>query len=212
MTSNTDFQAFFNNLLSGNRSQCKELAEKYTTNNSDIKYFYEEILMKALYEVGRLWENHKISIAAEHMASAIAESILNDLYLKIMRSKFTDKTAVIACTENEYHRIGAKMVADIFEVNGWSAHTLGVNTKTDDILTFIKSAKPDIVGLSLTLSFNLPVLKKMVKTIKTNFPNQAMILGGQAFTQISDYTAEEYHDVAVIKNLADLENFIKNLK
>ena len=202
---------FLENLLLGNREKCLDIAHGFVENETDIKVFYEQILTKALYEVGFLWENHKISIATEHLASAIAENVINDFYLKLIRTVAVGKTAVVCNVKNEFHQLGTRLVSDVFEMNGWNAHILGANTTTEDILSFLESAKPDILAISMTLDFNLPLLLKMLNAIKEEYPEQAIIIGGQAFTQNTFDMAIDYYNVHVIKNLPELEAFIKKI-
>lgn len=57
---------------------------------------YETIIKKALYEVGELWEYNKISVATEHLASAIVEGILNEFYFKIISSDKINKTVTFS--------------------------------------------------------------------------------------------------------------------
>lgn len=56
-------------------------------NQIPVQYLYENIIKKSLYEVGELWESNKITVATEHLASAIVEAILNELYFTIVGGK-----------------------------------------------------------------------------------------------------------------------------
>ena len=115
-------QEFINLLISGNRKLCSEFAKNYMSGGAQIEELYELILKKALYQVGELWETNKISVATEHLASAIVEAILNEFYSTIISEKKINKTVIVACVENEFHQIGIKMISDIFELNGWNSY------------------------------------------------------------------------------------------
>ena len=99
------YKDFFHLLISGNRPMCSDFARKYAKNNDSIQDFYENIIRKALYEVGELWENNKISVATEHLSSAIVEAVLNEFYDIIISEKKISKTVIVACVENEFHPI-----------------------------------------------------------------------------------------------------------
>lgn len=49
----------------------------------------------ALYELGRLWEQNKISVATEHLATAITEEILNGFYTDIIPDKYNGKAVFV---------------------------------------------------------------------------------------------------------------------
>ncbi|HZK53417.1 MAG TPA: hypothetical protein VFC84_04345 [Desulfosporosinus sp.] len=56
---------------------------------------------------------------------------MNDLLPEIITSGRKDKNVIISCVENEWHQIGGKMVADIFERHSFDTHHLGAKTPID---------------------------------------------------------------------------------
>jgi len=203
---------FLDALILGNHSVCSELAHTYLTNQTSIKELYENIITKALYDVGELWEFNKISVATEHMASAIVESILNQLYFELISKEKKNKTVIAACVENEFHQIGIKMISDIFEMNGWNALFLGSNTPTSELISFIKIKNPDLLAISLSLYFNLPVLEKMIEKVRKEFPELPILVGGQAFLHGGQDVLLKYENVVFRPDLNSAELFIKNFK
>ncbi|WP_254434125.1 B12-binding domain-containing protein [Halobacillus sp. Marseille-Q1614] len=45
-------------------------------------YLYEDIITPAMYHVGELWEKNEISVADEHLATAICDFVLSRLDAK----------------------------------------------------------------------------------------------------------------------------------
>ncbi len=202
---------FLDLLISGNRSMCSVFAHKYVNNNVSIQGLYENIFKKALYDVGELWEYNKISVATEHLASAIVEAILNELYSKIILQEKFNKTVIVACVENEFHQIGIKMISDIFEMNGWHTHFLGANTPTNELISFTKSIKPDMLAISLSIYFHLPILENMIQRIRKEFPTLPILVGGQAFRHGGQNILLKYENVFYKSDLNSAELFIKKL-
>lgn len=205
-------QEFLHALLSGKHLLCSELARAYLSKQISIKELYENIFTKALYDVGELWEFNKISVATEHLASAIVESILNQLYFEIISKEKKSKTVIAACVQNEYHQIGIKMISDIFEINGWDALFLGSNTPTSELLSFIRLKNPDLLAISLSLYFHLPALEKMILKVQKEFPDLPILVGGQAFQHGGKDIILKYDNVVYIPDLNSTELFIKNFK
>mgnify|MGYP002411033629 FL=1 len=108
---------FLNELLKGNRASCSAIASDYLKNNPSIKDLYEEVFKVALHEVGILWENNKITVAAEHIATAIVEGIMNEHFEQIISDKRFNKKVVLACVENELHQVGIKIEQLSFSFN-----------------------------------------------------------------------------------------------
>ena len=203
---------FLNALITGNHTLSSELVQTCLTNQITIKELYEEIIREAMYEIGELWESNKISVATEHMASAIVESILNQLYFKIISKEKKNKTVIAACLENEFHQVGIKMVGDVFEMNGWDALFLGSNTPTSELVSFIKLKKPDLLAISISIYFNLPILEKMIGRMQKEFPELPIVVGGQAFRHGGEEVLTKYKDVVYLPDLDSVQLFIKNFQ
>lgn len=210
LSEDLDYQKFLAALLEGDRLTCSDIAIDFLDSGHTINQLYEEMLKRALYEVGERWEQGKISVATEHLASAIVESLLNRLYFSIISDTKINKTVVVSCVENEFHQIGIKMVSDVFEMHGWNAYFLGANTPTKELVEFIKTINPTILALSLSLYFHLPELESMIKTIRKEFPDLLIMVGGQAFRHGGKDVINKYDHVILGDNLNNLESFLKN--
>ena len=202
---------FLDLLVMGNRIGCSEFVLKQLDNNVSIKSIYEDIIKNALYEVGELWEYNKISVATEHLASAIVETIINVLYYRVISHEKNNKKIVVACVENEFHQIGIKMVSDMFEMHGWTTNFLGANTPTHELINFTRTTKPDLLALSLSIYFHVPILEKMLQTIRKEFPDLPILVGGQAFRNGAKEVLLKYDNVTYLPDLHSVEIFIKNL-
>ncbi len=202
---------FLNNLISGNRSLCSEYVQKHIDDNASINELYDDVIKNALYDIGELWEYNKISVATEHLASAIVEAILNEVYSKIITKEKSNKTVVVTCVENEFHQIGGKMISDVFEMNGWNAHFLGANTPTNDLITFAKNIKPDMLAISLSIYFHLPMLESMIQRINNELPNLPLLVGGQAFRHGGLDVISKYENVTYQPDFTSTDAYIKKL-
>ncbi len=213
-TSNTSEEfvsEYLESLLKGDRRNCSNLAHEYLAQNPSVKDLYEEVFKKALYEVGLLWENNKITVATEHIATAITEGILNELFEQIVSGKKFNKKVVVACVENEQHQVGIKMVADIFELKGWESFFLGTGIPTSELVKFIHEVKPDILAISLSVYYNFASLLKMLGILKAEFPTLQIILGGQAVGKLSGEAQQRLEDVIVLSDLYMLEKYIETI-
>jgi methanogenic corrinoid protein MtbC1 len=197
-------------LLAGDRRRCHEEFEAWLAASTDLRTLYQELVQRSLYDVGVLWERGRVSVATEHLATAITENLLNLVYPRLFSRPRVGKTAVVACTANEYHQIGGKMVADIFELNGWRGYFLGANTPRPDLLDLIREKKPDVVTLSLTVYFNLESLLQTATAIRTEFSTVPILVGGQAFRWGGRERAEQIAGVQCLASLTELESWMKS--
>jgi len=200
---------FLENLLHGNRAACAEITRNYMKINPSIEEVYENLFKDSLYKVGKLWENNSISVATEHMATAITEGIMNELYEQLIVGKRCEKSVVLACVENEKHQVGIKMVGDIFEKKGWDSFFLGAGIPTGELIRFIHQVKPSLLAISLTVYFSLPNLLNMLASIRAAFPDLLIIVGGQAIPTIKPEKVPT--SCVFIENLYTLEEYIDTL-
>jgi len=204
-------ETYLTNLLAGNRQMCSSIAKQYLSEDHSIKELYENVFKVALYEVGLLWENNKISVATEHLATAITEGILNELYGALELQEKQNKKVVLTCVENELHQVGVKMVADVFEMNGWDSHFLGTGIPTTELAKYIRQIKPDVLAISMSIFFNYQNLMRMIDIIRNEFPDLTIIAGGQAFSHRKDDSSGEIENIKYISDLHELDNYLKTI-
>jgi len=202
------YNSYLENLLAGNRSGCNESVLYLLDQNIDIKILYVKLIQQSLYDVGKLWEENRISVAKEHLATAITESLLNLIYPRLFITPKKNNKVIISCTANEYHQVGGKIIADFFELHGWNSHFVGANTPVEHLISYIDEITPDVVGLSLSIYFNLPNLTSTIEKIRSNFSKLDLLVGGQAFQWGITEALNNFSQTSYIPSLDVLENFI----
>lgn len=213
MMIDTDRQsAFLNALLAGERSFASNMVADLRNEGHAVDDIYEKVLKDSLYKIGELWENGRIGVATEHLASAIVQAIMNDLYPTIAATRKQTQTVVLACVENERHQVGIKMVSDVFELAGWNTHFLGAGLPTEDLIRFMNSVKPQALALSIALAFNMPTLERMLQTIRQHFPTLPVLVGGQAFRMGGHERLATYSHVTYLADLYALEALLSHQK
>lgn len=63
------------------------------------------------------------------------------------------------------------MIADFCELLGWRGYFLGANRPLADLLQRIQEHRPDLLGLSLSIYFNLPALLKALDAVTRQYPD-----------------------------------------
>lgn len=202
---------YLENLLQGNRQNCSAIARQYLSVNPSFLDLYEEVFKVSLYEIGLLWETNKISVATEHLATAITEGILNEYFEQIISKAKQNRKVVVACVENEQHQVGVKMVADTFEMLGWESFFLGTGIPVQELIRYIHKVKPDLLAISLTVYFNFTNLVKMLTSIRNDFPELKIVVGGQAFSRISGETVNKIGNVVFLSDLYLLKKYVELL-
>lgn len=116
------------------------------------------VVQEAQREIGSLWEQDRISVAQEHMATAISQLVLAHLYHRAPLTARNGRKVLIACVPGELHDFPARLVADALDLAGYDVRFLGADVPADDIADAVRSERPDLVALSITMPFNAPAL------------------------------------------------------
>jgi methanogenic corrinoid protein MtbC1 len=203
------YRRYRDGLLANDRGQCRVTFEQWLDSDAELRGLYEDVVQRSLYEVGDLWERGHISVATEHLATATTESLLNLVYPRLFAQPRLGTSAVVACVANEYHQIGGKIVADIFELHGWRGYFLGANTPVRDVKALIEERRPDVVALSVTVAFSLDTLISAAAEIRAAFPDLPILVGGQAFRWGGRELAERVPGVRCLTSLGELEDWIE---
>lgn len=202
------YEKYFQAILGGDKKRCTAIVKDLLDKDISLYSLYLDLFQRSLYQVGKLWETNQISVATEHMATAITETLLSLAYPKIFSAEHKGKKAVVSCLVNEYHQIGGKMVADIFELNGWDGYFLGANTPVDDLLDMIRGKQPDILALSVSIYFNMDSLYNTLEHIREKNQDLKIIVGGQAFNWGGTDIGDKYPGVEYIPSIIALEKLL----
>jgi methanogenic corrinoid protein MtbC1 len=175
-------------LLKGDRHSAGKMIIEAVDNGINVKDIYLHVFQSSLYEIGRLWQENKITVAQEHYCTAATQLIMSQLYPYISKSDKGDKVLVATSVSRELHEIGVRMVADFFEMDGWNTFYLGANTPTESIIETIISKRADLVLISATISSHIGEVMDLIRTIHScvECRDPKIIVGGYPFRVDND--------------------------
>lgn len=139
-----------------------------------------DVIQASQREIGRLWEENRISVAEEHMATAISQVALAHLYQHAEPGRPKHKKIVVACVEGELHDFPARLVADALDLEGYAVRFLGANVPIDGLVSMLSKDPPDLLALSVTMSFNVGALRIAVQRVREQLPGLPIAVGGHA--------------------------------
>jgi MerR family transcriptional regulator, light-induced transcriptional regulator len=200
-------EQFLAALIAGDGAACTRLTEQALAQGVDILGVYEGLYRPALYRVGELWCEHRLSVASEHLATAITEGLMNRLYPRVINPRRVGRKALLTTVAGELHQVGVKMAADVFERHGWDALFPGVGLSAEDLLAALARQRPDVLGLSYSVCLHRDVLKAMLAAIRTAYPQLPILVGGQGLTQADI----DFPGVRCVHSLAELDALIPTL-
>jgi MerR family transcriptional regulator, light-induced transcriptional regulator len=175
-------------LLQGDADGARRILLRAGEQGCDYVRVATQLFQPSLKQIGLMWERNEITVAQEHLATAISQTLLTQL---LASAEFADplhRKALFACVEGNHHALGVRIVADAFELAGWSVQFLGADVPCDALLAQIAAWCPDTVGLSVAIVYQLPSLQRTVAAMRRTFGAKCptILVGGSATMQIDD--------------------------
>jgi MerR family transcriptional regulator, light-induced transcriptional regulator len=178
---------FLELLLKGSHNDASRLIVDAVKSGLPVREVYLNVFQKTQREVGRLWHTNQIGVAQEHFCSAATQVVMARLYPFIFSGERKDRRMVMACVGGELHEIGARMVADFFEMEGWDTYFLGSNTPPESILQATRERQADVLGLSVTMTFHISKAQAIIRDLRAqdNISTRVLV-GGYPFNLSPD--------------------------
>jgi methanogenic corrinoid protein MtbC1 len=167
--------------LRGDRREALRLViEEGVSRGASALDVQQQVIQEAQREIGRLWQENQISVAEEHMATAISHMALAHLYDYAPRAAANGKRITVSCVEGELHDFPARLVADALDLAGFDVRYLGANVPTSSLVDMMCREPPDLLALSVTMGFNAPALRLAVQQVRAWVPAPCPIITGGA--------------------------------
>lgn len=169
-----------------------------------LAVLYQEVITPAMHELGRLWEQGVITVADEHLATALTHRVLAALRPDVMTGERSAgrPRAMLAAVEGEQHTLGLRMAADLLENAGYEAIYLGADVPTEALMQAIASFSPDLLGLSATMPELGSVLESTVEGARSEYPELNILVGGQASASRRIGEATPVNDLELLEGRA----------
>ncbi len=187
------YENYLQAICEGDRRLALHVARTSLAAGMDLRDLYMDVFQPAMHEVGRLWETNQLTVAQEHLATAMTQSVMAHLHAYIVPQNFLDRTMVATCIGGELHELGIRMVADFFEIEGWEVYYLGANMPYDDVIGMIEDKQADLLAISVTLNSHVSRAQDMIQAVRASTVGKRIkiMVGGQPINR----RPEIYHKI-----------------
>ncbi len=200
---------FMEFILRGNLVFARKLVFELFESFNDLMIIYD-MVKNALYKVGTLWENNVISVSHEHIATAISEKVMADLFeYFISFVKKVPRSMIGIPAAGETHRIGIRMVCDIFTAHGWEASVF-MHNDIERFEKMIEGISVQVICISKTIPSSYVEFEKFIELINKQLPETKIIIGGQGLTSsVVDKIKLRYNNLYYFTDLNYIEQSLK---
>ncbi len=184
--------AFVRALIERDSAAARRAIDAAVAGGVAVDEIYVGVMQPALYEVGHRWALGDLNVAQEHYATALAQSLLDVLSASRPRPPKDGRLAIVTATPQEQHALGARMVADFLEADGWEAMLLGPGPPARDVVELVDLERPDVVALSTSTAAVLPGVVEELGALAELRPRPLIVVGGRFWTAETSAAAREF--------------------
>jgi len=160
------FKQYLEHLFGGKRCQARELLFSAHDRGFGSSKLLQRIIWPAMEQVERLYREHHISTAMEHMATRINRMLADQLQAFLAREPKSGKRMVVLTGQGEMEELCGQITADLFEAAGWSVWFLGAGVPNDEVLTMLGKLTPDILAICGATPAEVPNVRHLIALIR----------------------------------------------
>lgn len=153
-------------LLAGRRAECFSLIQTALAQGISAEVLLTEIVWPAMAHVDRLWRDDRINAAVESMACRINRTVADQLQASLSRNLSNGKRLLVCCADRCCEEIGAQMISDLFQADGWEVFFLGGAIPDDEVLSLVGQLRPQALLIFGTQPEDVPGVRQLIELIR----------------------------------------------
>ncbi|MBL1117235.1 cobalamin-dependent protein [Streptomyces sp. 110] len=145
-----------------------ELAVGLVTSGVSAEDVLLGLVAPAQVRVGERWESGEWTVAQEHAATHVSRLTV-DAVASAARAPVgggSPRHVLVACGDGEWHVLPSHILAEVLRLRGFQVRSLGGSVSPHELLSDVHQNGPDVVALSCTLTFNLPLAHRQIETCR----------------------------------------------
>jgi len=112
-------------LLAGRRAECFNLIAEVVRGGYDPRELIHDVVWPAMAQLERLYRDDRIDTAIDNMACRINHTVADQLQAHLPKRVPNGKRIVVTCGDDQRQVIGAQMLADLLQSDGWDVYFVG---------------------------------------------------------------------------------------
>jgi methanogenic corrinoid protein MtbC1 len=172
-------------LLAGRRAECFELVANALRQGVAAETLICDVVWPAMAQIERLYRDDRLNAAGEHMAGRINRSVADQLQTHLHTRPASGKRVVVACADGPHEELGAQMVSDLLQADGWEVYFVGGGVPDDEIVALLGELRPHILLLFGATPEAVPNTRLLVERLREigTCPTMNVVVTGGIFSR-----------------------------
>lgn len=136
-----------------------------------------DVIGAVQHRVGVEWAADRMSVAAEHAATAISDRAV--AALPPQENPEPRGRVTVACVDGEWHALPARLLTEVLRLRGWQVDYLGAQVPSSHLVSHLHRTGSETVALSSSLPTRLPTAHAAITACQA--AGAPVMVGGAAF-------------------------------
>jgi excisionase family DNA binding protein len=176
-----DRDALERQMLSGDSAGAWWLLQSHLGGGLDPSGVLTEMVVPVLHSIGERWAGGEVSVAEEHMATAVAQRVIGHLGMQFGRRGKGRGTIALAAPAGDLHVLPVAIVADLLRWRGFDVVELGGNTPAEAMGDAVAPEDRLLaVGIVSTVGGLEGEVARAASSVRAAVPGVPLFIGGGA--------------------------------
>ncbi len=140
----------------------------------------ETLIVPALEEIGRCWEDGTVALSQVYMSGRICEEIV-DVMLPAGDPQRKGQPKLAIAVFEDHHTLGKRIVFSVLRAGGYEITDYGHGVMADDLVHMVLRDDPQILLISTLMLPSALRAKEAIARIRNELPKTKVIVGGAPF-------------------------------
>ncbi len=168
----------------GERATATDVALGLLAGGVPGELIISNLLAQAQSIVGSAWQQGQWSIAGEHLATSITESVVQDLTRVAMQAPGSPRPgsrgqAAVVCGEDEWHALPALLATAVLRLRGAHVTYAAPSLPADDLVEYLVHDGPTVVAVACSAPMNLAGAWRTISALRSG--GMTVVCGGHGF-------------------------------
>jgi methanogenic corrinoid protein MtbC1 len=173
-------RAYADALLEGEPTAAEAVIREAIEAGLDEATIDDHVIRPALQLVGDLWAEGDLTIAEEHLATAISLRVLTlqREAFRVARQRASHRV-LLAGAQGELHVVGLQMAGSLILNAGYDVRLFGADLPIDEIACAVEAHRPAVVGFTTAGAQTAANLPAAIDAVRRLAPEAGVLVGGQ---------------------------------
>ncbi|NIA07913.1 MAG: hypothetical protein GWP14_09845 [Actinobacteria bacterium] len=176
---------YLGSLLEGDRRQCRSLLREAQAQGIAGADLLLDVIWVCMEHISELFRSDRIDFVTEHQAVRINRALADQMQAELPQLEPTGQKVIVSCSDVEGHELGAQIMADLFEADGWEVRFVGSGVPMDELIQLVGHVQPELLVYFGTEPGGIPEVRRTLQMLHRMgaSPHTAVLASGGVFNR-----------------------------